>query len=119
MPTIVKATSNRIAVVSFTTTWDEAKALQHAVPKLRRKLKDAYGIDDLGMRFINPWGGPNHTEFSLAVELAKGATATTVGAVTKWLLDMGRDFLKEYRKKHRGGKPKRTRRSGGKAKRRR
>jgi hypothetical protein len=110
MPTVVKAT-NKIAVASFTATWDEAKALQHALPKLRRKLKDAYGIDDLGMRFINPWGGPHHTDFTLAVELAKGAAVATVATVTKWLLDLGRDFLKEYRKKHKSVKQKQTRRS--------
>jgi hypothetical protein len=48
------------------------------------------------------------------VELAKGATAATVAAVTKWLLDIGRDFLKEYRKKHKSGKPKQKRASKAK-----
>jgi hypothetical protein len=110
MPAIVKATSQKIAVASFTATWDEANALHRALPEIRREVKKAYRIDNLEMRFINPWGGPNHTEFSLAVELAKGATAATVAAVTKWLLDMGRDFLKEYRKKHKDGKSKQKRR---------
>ena len=112
MPAIVKATSTRIAAAWFTATWDEAMALHHALPKLRKQVREAYRIDNLEMRFINPWGGPNHTEFNLAVELAKGATAAAVGAVTKWLLDMGREFLKDYRKKHKSGKSKLKRRSG-------
>jgi hypothetical protein len=112
MPDIVKATSIKIAVASFTATWDEAKALQRALPKMRRQVREAYRIDSLEMRFINPWGGPNHTEFDLVVELAKGATAAAVGAVTKWLLDMVREFLKDHRKKHPSGKPKQKRRSG-------
>jgi hypothetical protein len=110
MPAIVKPT-NKIAVASFTTTWEEAMALHHALRQLRKQVKEAYRIDKFEMRFNNPWRGPDHTEFTLAVELAKGAAAATVGAVTKWLLDTGREFLKDYRKKHKGGKSKQKRRS--------
>ena len=110
MPAIV-GTANKIAVASFTTTWDEAIALHRALPKLRKQVREAYRIDNLEMRFVNPWGGPNHTEFSLAVELAKDATVAAVGAVTKWLLDLGKEFLKDYKKKHKTEKPKPKRRS--------
>jgi hypothetical protein len=112
MPTVVKATTHKVAVASFTTSWDEAIALHRALPKLRKQAREAYRIDNLEMRFVNPWRGPDHTEFNLAVELAKGATAAAVGAVTKWLLDMVREFLKDHRKKHPSGKPKQKRRSG-------
>jgi hypothetical protein len=90
-------------------------ALHRALPKLRKQVRKAYRIDNLEMRFINPRRGPSHTEFSLAVELAKGATAATVAAVTKWLLDLGRDFLKEYRKKQKS-KSKQKRRASAKKK---
>ena len=70
MPTIVKAT-DKTATASFTATWDEAMALHRAIPKLRKQIKIAYRTANLEMRFVNPWRGPSHTEFSLAVELAK------------------------------------------------
>ncbi len=89
-----------VAKASFTVGWEEANALHHALPRLRKHLKQEYGIENLQMRFVNPWGGVNHTEFYLVVELAKGVTAATAAAVTKWLLDWGKDFLKEYRKKN-------------------
>jgi hypothetical protein len=100
MPTVTVVDRKKIASPTFVWTWEEAKALDRALPELRQALKEAHGTDKVGMRFRNPWGGPNHTEFSLAVELAKGATAAIVATVSKWLFEWGRDFLKEYRKKH-------------------
>lgn len=113
MPALVKTTTNKTATASFTTTWDEAIALHHALPKRRSQVREAYRIDNIEMRFINPWRGPNHTEFSLVVKLATGATSATVAAVTKWLRDLVRDFLKEYRKQHKG-KSKQKRRASAK-----
>jgi hypothetical protein len=101
MPKVkVVVESERIASASFVWTWDEATALNRALPKLRRELREVYGIDNIGVRFRNPWGGPTQTEFSLVIDLAKGATAGAAATLSKWLLDWGRDFLKEYRKKH-------------------
>ena len=97
MPTGRVVEEKRIASASFVWTWDEARALDRALPKLRKELRAA-GTANSGMRFRNPWGGLNHTEFSLVVEVAKGATAGAVATLSKWLLDWGRDFLKEYRK---------------------
>jgi len=89
-----------VAEAYFSWKWEEAIALRHELPRLRKQLKESNDIEDLQMRFINPWGGVSHTEFSLAVEMAKGATAAAVTVLSKWLLDWGKDFLKEYRKKH-------------------
>jgi hypothetical protein len=102
---VVEGGSHRIASTSFVWTWDEAKALNHALPKLRSDLKEAYNIDNIGLRFRNPWGGPNHTEFSLIVELAKGATGGAAATLSKWLLDWGRAFVKEHRKRHKKTAP--------------
>jgi len=63
-------------------------------------LSEERGIDNIQMRFLNPWGGSNHTEFSLTVELAEGATAGAATTLSKWLLSMGKNFLTEYRKMH-------------------
>jgi hypothetical protein len=87
------------AEAHFVTQWDNAITLHRALPRLRKRLKEDQGIDNLQMWFRNPWGGPTHTEFSLVVELAKGATAATAAAVAKWLLDMGRDFVKKHKAK--------------------
>jgi hypothetical protein len=97
VPTVKTLEEKRIASAAFVWNWEEAKALNHALHKLRRQLREAYGIDNLQMRFKNPWGGPTHSEFSLVVELAKGATAATAGAVVKCLLHVGRDFLKKHK----------------------
>jgi hypothetical protein len=66
--------AGRVAKARFTTTWDQAKALRHALLRIRKQLKEAYGIENISMRFIHPWGGRTLTEFSLTVELPKGAT---------------------------------------------
>ncbi len=105
MPT-VKVAEERIASASFVWNWEEAMALHHALRELRHQLREAYGIGNLQMHFKNPWGGPTHTEFSLVVELAKGVTAATAGAVVKCLLDMGRDFLKKHKATTNGMKTK-------------
>jgi len=110
MPMVVKTGDARMAVASFTTTWDEAMALNRALRGLRRKLKETHNLDSLiVMQFAKPWGGPNRTEFSLMVELAKGTRKPNVAAVTKWLLDTGRDFVKDFRKKHRKPRKKKLR----------
>jgi hypothetical protein len=95
--TVKVVEEKRTASASFVWNWEEAKALNRALRELRQQLREAYGIDNLQMRFKNPWGGPTHTEFSLVVELAKDVTAATAGAVVKCLLDMGRDFLKRHK----------------------
>jgi len=98
----IREQPERVAEAYFSWKWEEANALHHELPRLRKQLKESYDIEDLQMRFINPWGGVSHTEFSLAVEMAKGATAAAVTVLSKWLLDWEKDFLKEYRKKHKG-----------------
>jgi len=87
----------RVASATFIWNWEEAKALHHALHKLRHQLREAYGINNLQMQFKTPWGGPTYSEFSLVVELAKGTTAATARAVVKCLLHVGRDFLKKHR----------------------
>jgi hypothetical protein len=91
--------AKHVAVAGFISSWDEAITLHRSLRQLRKQLREAYNIDNVQMRFKNPWRGPRHTEFTLAVELGKGGTAATARAVTKWLFDMVGDFVKEYRKK--------------------
>ena len=111
----IRTKTEHVAEASFTVHWEEAKALRHSLHRLRKRLKKDYDIENLQMRFINPWGGMNHTEFHLVVELAKSATAATAAAVTKWLLDWGKDFLKEYRKKHKSAASRGSKKKKGPA----
>ena len=108
MATVKAVEEERIASASFVWNWEEAIALHRALRELRQQLKEAHGINNLQMWFKNPWGGPTHTEFSLVVELARGATAATAAAVVKFLLDMGRDFLKKHKATTKGVKAKST-----------
>jgi hypothetical protein len=115
MPKLRVVPEDRTASASFTWNWEEAKALEHELPKLRKQLKEKYGIDNLRIAFVNPWGGVNHTAFTMFVEIAKGAAKGTGVLLSKWLLEMGRDFLKDYRKKHkRISPPKKIKRIKGK-----
>jgi len=92
--------AKHVAATDCTASWEEAITLHRSLPRLRKQLKEAYNIDNLQMRFKNPWGGPSHTEFTLVVELSIGGTAAMATAVKKWLSDMVGYLLKEYRKAH-------------------
>jgi hypothetical protein len=108
VPTVKAVKEERVASASFVWNWEEAMALHHALRELRHQLREAHGIDNLQMQFKTPWSGPTHSEFSLFVELAKGATPATAGAVVKCLLDMGKDFLKKHKATTKGVKTKST-----------
>jgi hypothetical protein len=108
VPTVKAVEKERIASAAFVWNWEEAKALHHALHKLRHQLREAYGINNLQMQFNTPWGGPTQSEFSLVVELAKGATAATARTVVKCLLHVGRDFLKKHKATTKGAKTKST-----------
>jgi hypothetical protein len=73
--TVKVVEEKRTASASFVWNWEEAKALERALRELRQQVREVYGINNLQLWFKNPWGGPTHSEFSLVVELAKGATA--------------------------------------------
>jgi hypothetical protein len=106
VPTVKAVKEERIASASFVWNWEEAMALHHALRELRHQLREAYGIDNLQMSFKTPWAGPTQSQFSLVVELTKGATAATARAVVKCLLAMARDFLKKHKATTKGAKTK-------------
>jgi hypothetical protein len=78
--------------------WEEAKALHHELNTLRAALSESYTIDNVQIHFWQPWRSARHTEFSLEVDLANGATPAQVAAVSKRLLRFGKDFLKWHRR---------------------
>ena len=88
----------KTAAASFVWNWEEAKALHHELNKLRAALSESYTIDNVQMRFWQPWRGARHTEFSLEVDMANGATPSQVAALSKRLLRFGKDFLKWHRR---------------------
>jgi hypothetical protein len=77
---------------------EEAKALHHELNTLRAALRESHTIDNVQMHFWQPWRGARHTEFSLKVDMASGATPVQVAALSKWLLRFGKDFLKWHRR---------------------
>lgn len=87
----------KTATASFVWNWEEAKAFHRELNTLRTVLREAYGIENIRMHFLQPWRGPKHTEFSLEVFMANGATPSQVAALSKRLLRFGEGFLRWYR----------------------
>jgi hypothetical protein len=93
----------------FVTTWDEVIALEHDLRLFRSVASERYGVDNIQMKFLHPWRGPNHTEFSLIVE---GTPCASAAEVKRWLQRVVKDFLGHYKehpkKKRYRGRPRRA-----------
>jgi hypothetical protein len=101
MPTariVPGADKRNVARATFNVRGDEASAMLKELPTLKRHLAERWKITKVKVTFTNPCY-PDHTQFSLAVELANDIGSAVVGLVLTEMYAWGKDSLKNFRKK--------------------